>query len=81
MNKQLTLDMPEEMHRLLLKYAADAGREPYAYVLDLLEEKLEDTYFLRRAEEVMEARKHGESMTYTWEELLGAQAPAVHPGD
>jgi RHH-type rel operon transcriptional repressor/antitoxin RelB len=80
MNKQLTLDMPDQMHRLLLKYAAAAGREPYAYVLDLLEEKLEDTYFLRRAEEVMQARQHGESITYTWEELLGAQDPPVHPG-
>jgi RHH-type rel operon transcriptional repressor/antitoxin RelB len=69
MNKRVTLEMPEEMHRLVLKYAADAGTEPDAYLLEMIEEHLEDAYFLRRAREVLEARARGESRTYTWEEM------------
>jgi RHH-type rel operon transcriptional repressor/antitoxin RelB len=69
MNKRVTLDMPEEMHQLVLKYAAEAGTEPDAYLLEMIEEQLEDAYFLRRAQEVLEARERGESRTYTWEEM------------
>lgn len=69
MNKRVTLEMPEEMHRLVLKYAAEAGTEPDAYLLEMIEEQLEDAYFLRRAQEVLEARARGESRTYTWEEM------------
>lgn len=69
MNKRVTLDMPEDMHRLVLKYAAEAGAEPDTYLLDLIEEKLEDAYFFQRAKEVLEARARGESRTYTWEEM------------
>jgi RHH-type rel operon transcriptional repressor/antitoxin RelB len=69
MNKRVTLDMPEEMHRLVLKYAAEAGTEPDAYLLEMIEEQLEDAYFLRRAQEVLEARERGESRTYTLDEV------------
>lgn len=69
MNKRVTLDMPEEMHKLLLQYAAEAGAEPDAYLLEMIEEQLEDAYFLRRAQEVLEARARGESRTYTWDEM------------
>ena len=57
------------MHRLVLKYAAEAGTEPDAYLLEMIEEQLEDAYFLRRAQDVLEARARGESRTYTWEEM------------
>lgn len=69
MNTRVTLDMPEEMHRLVLKYAAEAGADPNAYMLEIIEERLEDAYFVKRAEEVLAARARGESRTYTWEEM------------
>ncbi|MFN7126719.1 MAG: DUF6290 family protein [Allorhizobium sp.] len=69
MNKRVTLEMPEEMHQLVLKYAAEAGTEPDAYLLEMIEEQLEDAYFLRRAQEVLEARERGESRTYTLDEV------------
>jgi RHH-type rel operon transcriptional repressor/antitoxin RelB len=69
MNKRVTLEMPEEMHKLVLQYAAEAGAEPDAYLLEMIEEQLEDAYFLRRAQEVLEARARGESRTYTWDEM------------
>ncbi|PLK71931.1 CopG family transcriptional regulator [Rhizobium sp. TH135] len=69
MNKRFTLDMPEEMHKLVLQYAAEAGAEPDAYLLEMIEEQLEDAYFLRRAQEVLEARERGESRTYTLDEV------------
>lgn len=69
MNKRVTLEMPEEMHRLVLKYAAEAGTEPDAYLLEMIEEQLEDAYFLRQAQEVLEARARGESRTYTLDEV------------
>ena len=69
MNKRVTLEMPEEMHQLVIKYAAEAGSAPDAYLLEMIEEQLEDAYFLRRAQEVLEARARGESRTYTWDEM------------
>lgn len=69
MNKRVTLEMPEEMHRLVLKYAAEAGTEPDAYLLAMIEEQLEDACFLRQAQEVLEARARGESRTYSLDEV------------
>jgi RHH-type transcriptional regulator, rel operon repressor / antitoxin RelB len=69
MNKRVTLDMPEEMLRLIEKYAAEAGTKPDAYMLHILEERLEDQYLLARAEEIMERRERGESKTYSLEEV------------
>lgn len=69
MNKRVTLDMPEEMHRLVLKHAAEAGTEPDAYLLELIEDQLENAYFSERAREVLEARERGESRTYTLDEV------------
>ena len=69
MNKRVTLEMPEDMHRLALKHATEAGAELDTYILDIIEEKLEDAYFLERAKEVLEARARGESRSYTLEEV------------
>ncbi|MBW8300676.1 MAG: hypothetical protein K0M60_13830 [Hydrogenophaga sp.] len=69
MNRRVTLEMPEEMHRLVLKYAAEAGTEPDAYLLEMIEEQLEDAHFLRQAQEVLEARARGESRTYSLDEV------------
>ncbi|NKN38583.1 CopG family transcriptional regulator [Agrobacterium sp. a22-2] len=69
MNTRVTLDMPEEMHRLVLKYAAEAGADPNAFMLEIIEERLEDAYFVKQAEEVLAARARGESRTYSLEEV------------
>ena len=69
MNKRVTLEMPEEMHQLVVKYAAEAGTQPDADLREMIEEQLEDAYFLRRAQEVMEERARGESRTYTLDEV------------
>ncbi|PWE57951.1 hypothetical protein DEM27_01810 [Metarhizobium album] len=69
MNKRVTIEMPEEMHRLVLQYAAEAGTEPNSYLLELIEERLEDAYFLKKAEKVLEARERGESRTYSWQDM------------
>ena len=69
MNKRVTIEMPDEMHRLILQFAEEAGTDPNAYMIDLLEERLEDAYFLKRAEETMAAHRRGESRTYTLEEV------------
>ncbi|MCM2472959.1 CopG family transcriptional regulator [Rhizobium sp. CG5] len=61
--------MPEEMHRLVLKYAAETGADPNAYMLEIIEERLEDAYFVKQAEEVLAARARGESRTYSLEEV------------
>ncbi|SMF44671.1 RHH-type transcriptional regulator, rel operon repressor / antitoxin RelB [Xaviernesmea oryzae] len=68
MNKRVTIEMPDEMHRLIAEYAAQAGAEPDAYVKDILEQHLEDLHDIALAEAAMERMRNGER-TYTWEEM------------
>ncbi len=68
MNKRVTIEMPDEMHRLIAEYAAQAGAEPDAYVKDILEQHLEDLRDIALAEAAMERIRNGER-TYTWEEM------------
>ncbi len=49
MNKRVTIEMPEEMHRLVLQYAAEAGTEPNSYLLDLIEACIADLHALPAA--------------------------------
>ncbi|UJW76202.1 DUF6290 family protein [Rhizobium sp. SL42] len=72
MNERVLLEIPEEMQRLALKYATEAGMSLNAYILETLEQRLEDTYFLKRAEAVMEARELGDDKTYTLEEVVSS---------
>ncbi|MBP1850474.1 DUF6290 family protein [Rhizobium halophytocola] len=69
MNKRVTIEMPDDMHRLILKYAEEAGKAPDAYMLDILEERLEDAYFVKRAEEALDAIERGESRIVSGEEF------------
>lgn len=69
MNKRVTIDMPEEMHRLVLRYAAEAGAQPNDYLIEIIERRLEDLLDLSDAEEARAARERGESRTYSWEEM------------
>jgi RHH-type rel operon transcriptional repressor/antitoxin RelB len=72
MNERVPLEMPGEMKRLALKYATEAGLSLNDYILETLEQRLEDTYFLKRAEAVMEARERGDDKTYTLEEVVSS---------
>ncbi|WP_037085499.1 type II toxin-antitoxin system RelB family antitoxin [Neorhizobium vignae] len=68
MNKRVTIEMPEEMHRLIAEYAAQAGAEPDTYMKDVLEQHLEDLHDIALAEAAMERIRNGER-TYTLEEV------------
>ncbi len=50
MNKRVTIEMPEEMARLVEAYAAEAGAKPDAYLLDLIEQHLEDLHDIAAAD-------------------------------
>lgn len=69
MNKRVTIEMPDEMHRLIERHAAETGRDPDAYVLELIEQHLEDQYFLTRAEEATRRIESGESQVVGAEEF------------
>ena len=68
MNKRVTIEMPDEMHKLVAEYAAKAGAEPDAYVKDIIEQHLEDLHDIAAAEAAMERIRNGER-TYTLEEV------------
>ncbi|MBA4786011.1 MAG: hypothetical protein H2046_09620 [Rhizobiales bacterium] len=68
MNKRVTIEMPDEMLKLVEEYAAGAGAAPDAYLRDVIEQHLEDLQDLAVAEEAMEGLRNGER-TYTWDEM------------
>ncbi|CDN46529.1 MULTISPECIES: type II toxin-antitoxin system RelB family antitoxin [Neorhizobium] len=68
MNKRVTIEMPEEMHEAITEHAAKAGAKTDAYVLDLIEQHLEDLHDIALAEAAMERIRDGEP-TYTLEEV------------
>lgn len=68
MNKRVTIEMPDEMHKLIAEYAAQAGAEPDAYMMEVLEQHLEDLHDIALADAAMERIRNGER-TYTWEEM------------
>lgn len=68
MNKRVTIEIPEEMHRAIAEHAAKAGANTDAYLVDVIEQHLEDLHDIALAEAAMERIKNGER-TYTWEEM------------
>jgi RHH-type rel operon transcriptional repressor/antitoxin RelB len=68
MNKRVTIEMPDEMMKLVEEYAAEAGSAPDAYMREVIEQHLEDLHDIALAEAAMERLKNGER-TYTWEEM------------
>jgi len=68
MNKRVTIEMPDEMMKLVEEYAAEAGSAPDAYMREVIEQHLEDLHDIALAEAAMERIKNGER-TYTWEEM------------
>jgi RHH-type transcriptional regulator, rel operon repressor / antitoxin RelB len=68
MNKRVTIEMPDEMMKLVEEYAAEAGSAPDAYMRDVIEQHLEDLHDIAAAEAAMERIRNGEP-TYTLEEV------------
>ncbi|EHS53451.1 MULTISPECIES: DUF6290 family protein [unclassified Rhizobium] len=68
MNKRVTIEIPEAMHKAIAEHAAKAGANTDAYVVDVIEQHLEDLHDIALAEAAMERIKNGER-TYTWEEM------------
>ncbi len=68
MNKRVTLDMPEEMHQLIVEYASEAGAEPDDYLRGMIERHLQDLQDIAAADEAMESIRNGEP-TYTLAEV------------
>ena len=68
MNTRVTIEMPDEMLKLVEEYAAEAGTAPDAYMREVIEQHLEDLHDIALAEAAMERIRDGEP-TYTLEEV------------
>ncbi len=68
MNKRVTIEMPDEMMKLVEAYAAEAGAAPDAYMRDVIEQHLEDLHDIALADAAMARIREGEP-TYTLEEV------------
>ena len=69
MNKRVTIEIPEETHSLIARYAEEAGTATDAYVLELLEQHLEDLHDIALAEAAMERIRKGESHVISSEDF------------
>lgn len=68
MNKRVTIEMPDEMLRLVEEYAAEAGAATDAYLREVIEQHLEDLHDIAAADAAMQSIRDGEA-TYTLEEV------------
>ncbi|QLF69508.1 DNA-binding protein [Peteryoungia desertarenae] len=69
MNKRVTLEMPEEMHKLIVEYASEAGAEPDDYLRQMIQRELENLQDLAAADEAMKRIKSGEDKVISSEEF------------
>jgi RHH-type transcriptional regulator, rel operon repressor / antitoxin RelB len=69
MNKRVTIEMPDEIHRLIAEHAAKAGAATDAYVLEVIEQHLEDLHDIAAADAVMERLERGEDRIVSAEEF------------
>jgi RHH-type rel operon transcriptional repressor/antitoxin RelB len=69
MNKRVTIEMPDEMMKLVEEYAAEAGAAPDAYVRDVIGQHLEDLHDIAVAEAAMERIRKGEDQVISSEEF------------
>lgn len=60
MNKRVTIEMPDEMLKLVEEYAAEAGTATDDYLRDVIEQHLEDLHDIAAAEAAMESIRNGE---------------------
>lgn len=69
MNKRVTLEMPEEMHQLIVEYALEAGAEPDDYLRQMIQRELENLQDLAAADEAMKRIQSGEDKVVSSEEF------------
>jgi RHH-type rel operon transcriptional repressor/antitoxin RelB len=69
MNKRVTIEIPEAMHKAIAEHAAKAGANTDAYVVDVIEQHLEDLHDIALAEAAMERIKSGEDRVISSEEF------------
>jgi RHH-type transcriptional regulator, rel operon repressor / antitoxin RelB len=69
MNKRVTIEMPDEMMKLVEEYAAEAGAEPDAYMRGVIGQHLEDLHDIALAEAAMERIRKGEDQIISSEEF------------
>ena len=69
MNKRVTLEMPEEMHELIVEYASEAGTEPGDYLRQMIQRELENLQDLAAADEAMKRVRSGEDKVVSSEEF------------
>jgi RHH-type rel operon transcriptional repressor/antitoxin RelB len=69
MNKRVTIEMPDEMLKLVEEYAAKKGAAPDAYMLDVLGDHLEDLHDIELAEAAMARIRSGEDQVISSEEF------------
>ncbi|WP_425467498.1 type II toxin-antitoxin system RelB family antitoxin [Rhizobium glycinendophyticum] len=69
MNKRVTLEMPEEMHQLIVEYASEAGAEPDDYLRQMIQRELENLQDLAAADEAMKRIQSGEDKVVSSEEF------------
>ena len=69
MNKRVTLEMPEEMHKLIVEYASEAGAEPDDYLRQMIQRELENLQDLAAADEAMKRIQSGEDKVVSSEEF------------
>ena len=69
MTKHAVIDLPEEIYDRLRDAAAISGRSEAEFMLEAVQQAIEDIEDLRDAEEITQRRLKGESKTYTLEEV------------
>ncbi|HEX5932911.1 MAG TPA: DUF6290 family protein [Pseudorhizobium sp.] len=69
MNKRVTIEMPDEMLRLVEGYAAEAGTAPDTYLREVIEQHLEDLHDIAAAEAAMKSIRNGEDRVISSEEF------------
>ncbi|MFP3542671.1 DUF6290 family protein [Rhizobium sp. SIMBA_035] len=69
MNKRVTIEMPDEIHRLIAEHAAKAGAATDAYVLEVIEQHLEDLNDIAAADAAMDRIERGEEEIVSAEEF------------
>ncbi|MBD8649506.1 type II toxin-antitoxin system RelB family antitoxin [Rhizobium sp. CFBP 13726] len=69
MDKRVTIEIPQPMHRLLRRYADLHGFDTDAYIAQVLHKHLEDLHDAAVAEAYLEEVRNGKSGTYSMEQL------------
>jgi RHH-type rel operon transcriptional repressor/antitoxin RelB len=69
MSKQTAIRLPDDVHLRLQKLANRTGRTATFYMLEAIEEHLDDLEELYLAERISARVKSGESRTYTLDEV------------